>query len=203
MKSPDEGIPNADHDWPLQSSVFTGLGVAELLERLGVIGHVGALAVLVGGVDFVAAALDLDLAHFVAVGLKLSLERGLRLPLRLWPGRAFAFGESRPGGGDCDNGQGAEQLHLGLQVSRASRAAARPSRRHSKSLPNRSDLRCPDYGSPMSGSASRPGTPGHALALRSRSLRPLGVPLAARVTNVRPPIAPDASHSVWPIASAD
>jgi Protein of unknown function (DUF938) len=55
----------------------------------------------------------------------------------------------------------------------------------------------------MSGSASRPGTPGHALALRSRCLRPLGVPLAARVTNVRPPIALDASHSVWPIASAD
>src|SRR5208282_4904844 len=100
MESPDERVPHANH----RGSVLARFGVAELLERLGVIGHVGALARLIGGVNLVTPALDLDLAHLEAVGLKLRFEGRLRLPLRLRGARALTFGESRADGGDCDNG---------------------------------------------------------------------------------------------------
>src|SRR5208337_1191182 len=96
-------------------SVLAGFGVVELLERLGVVGHVGALAALVGRVDLVAAAFDLDLAHFVTVRLQLGFESGLGLPLRLRRARAFAFGEGGAGGGDSEDREGAKQLHQGLR----------------------------------------------------------------------------------------
>ena len=52
-----------------QEISLAGFGVVELLERLGVERHVGALAGLVGRVNLVAAALDLDLADIVTVSL--------------------------------------------------------------------------------------------------------------------------------------
>ena len=73
MKGADKWIPDADHCTAgcVRRSVFAGFGVVELAERLGVEGHVGALAVLVGRVDLIAAALDLNLPDLVAVGLQL------------------------------------------------------------------------------------------------------------------------------------
>ena len=64
-------------------SVLAGFGVVELFQRLGVERHVGALARLVGRIDFVAAAFDLDLTDTVAVRLKLGLKGGLWAAI--WP----------------------------------------------------------------------------------------------------------------------
>src|SRR5690348_1654034 len=63
-------------------SVLTGFGIVDLDQRLGVEGLVDLLAILVDGIDLVAAVLDLDAADGEARGLELAFQRRLGLELR-------------------------------------------------------------------------------------------------------------------------
>src|SRR5579872_4235924 len=92
-------------------SVLARLWVLKLGQSFGVEGHVGALAVLVGGIDLVASVLDLDLADLVALRLQLRFERRLGLPLRRRGAAALARGESGAGDGDRDGSQRKPGLH--------------------------------------------------------------------------------------------
>jgi hypothetical protein len=60
-------------------SVFAGLGIADLLEGLGVVGGVHFLLGLVDRIDLVAAAFELDLADGESLGVSCASNADLGL----------------------------------------------------------------------------------------------------------------------------
>src|SRR5690242_8498195 len=111
-------------------SVFAGFGIVELLQRLGIVGGVDLLAVLVDRIDLVAALLGLDLAHGEALALQLRLERRLGLELRFRGGAAGAGRQRRSGDHAREGGDKKSAIHgISIRLGVAARLGNQPTGR--------------------------------------------------------------------------